>query len=178
MALPFLRELPGAPDLGQLPDDSLGELVVLGLSDSQGVKVAHIAVHVTTADTSIEWLSKMNFEAFLECMPTWPLLNVPFAPPDSPIRKARRPKRQTATRPKSPPKGELLASAWRSRGRPVQATDALLLSAIQLIPDQSAVLYLEVIRRLRTGKFDQASRTMIADMCDFIAHVQELPDVE
>lgn len=173
MALRFLCDLPGAPEFGDLADETLGELVLLGLSGNRSSPIAQVAVHVTTPSASLKWLTQMDLEAFIECMPSWPLLNAPSSPSDCVAPRPQR--RRSRVQRSSTSSGHYLATAWRGNGRPVRTTDALLLSAIELIPDDAATQYLDAIRRLRARKFDAASRTLIAEMCELVSAIRELP---
>lgn len=173
MSLRFLRDLPSAPEFSGLSDETLGELVLVGLAGDRSSPIAHVAVHVMTPTATLEWLTQMELEAFLECMPSWPLLNAPASPSGC---FAQRPRQRRPVAQRRPaPSGRTLATAWRGKGRPVISTDALLVSAIELIPDDAAPQYLGAIRRLRERKFDPASRTLIAEMCDLVAKLEELP---
>lgn len=176
MAVPALSELPGAPRLSDLPSDAIGELVVLGLSGDEDEPTAHVAVYVETPTATVEWVTMMRFDDFLGCIPSWALLNTPTSTADT-SNGQRAPRRRAHSGQPQQAQGERLASAWRQKGRPVRATDQFLLRSIELVPDDAAITYLEAVRRLRQRKFDKVSRSLIAEVCELIASVQErLPE--
>jgi hypothetical protein len=175
MGISQLEILPGAPTLRSFDDDTIGELVVLGLTGDDERLTAHVAVYLENATHAVEWITMMDFDRFLEAMPSWALVNTPADPPTqddmerAPTavhRAVHRRRRRIASR-----SGADLATAWRSRRRPAGATEAYLVAAIEHVPRSLAGDYVEAIRNLRRRAFDRTSRELIATVCSALSTV-------
>jgi hypothetical protein len=180
MGISQLETLPGAPTLRSFDDDTIGELVVLGLTGDDERLTAHVAVYVENATQAAEWITMMDFDTFLESMPTWALVNTPADPPThedmgrapTVIRRGvHRRRRPIASR-----SGADLASAWRSRRRPASTTEAYLVAALEHVPRALAGDYVEAIRNLRRRAFDRTSRELIATVCSELSTVVDAVD--
>jgi hypothetical protein len=175
MAIPHVRELPGAPALAGFPDDTIAELVILGLSGDDSRPTAHVAVYVENAAQFVAWVTMMDFDAFLECMPSWSMVNLPNGPADidpaPPPRAGRHGGARRSTRRRAT--GAELATAWRTRRRPARATEDYLLATLEFVPRGLAADYVDAYRRVRHRSFDRASRTLIADVCTALNAIAE-----
>ena len=181
LALGDLGKLPGTPPLEHVPADTIGEIVVLGLSGDDERTIAHVAVYVETATEAIYFNTTMPFEGFLECIPSWTLLNTPtnlLGTGSVGIQQARVERRARARQRGSNSESDL-GTAWRTGRRPAKTTDRYLLSAIELVPNGWAVDYVEAVRRVRLRRFDRQSRALIADVVDVIASlVDRMPKAD
>lgn len=177
LSLEDLGELPGTPSLDHVPADTIGEIVLQGLSGDDELTVAHVAVYVETATEAIYFNTTMLFQDFLECFPSWTLLNTPMnllGTGSVGIQQDQVECQAPACRRGSNSESEL-ATAWRTGRRPVKTTDRYLMSAIELVPNNWAVGYVEAVRRLRRRRFDRQSRALIADVVDVIAFLEDRP---
>jgi len=169
------------PCFHHIPESTICELVLLGVDGDGEHRTALVAVYLETDEVQVHWAAEMDLQTFMESLPAWTLLNIPDGVgEDEPSSRSatghRLPRRQRRRGPLS--RGAALASSWRRKGRPIRRTEQFLIDAIEYVPNESAVQYLEAVRCLGRRRFTRDTRTLIADVCDAIAANQtQSPEV-